>query len=1335
MIKKLVVLTTIILLFSALYAGSNTNHNLDPYNPEYVKGEILVKFKDDVELQISSDRGILETGINSLNELTSKWQVYEMKKVFKTAEKRTEPKFIKTYKGETIEVPQLFNIYKMKIPDETDIEEAIEEFEQDPNVEYAEPNYYFYTMDTYPDDPYYTGGSQWYIDFVNAPAAWDSTTGDTTQTIGIIDTGVDWDHPDLINKIWNNSNEIPNNGIDDDGNGFIDDIRGWDFVNDDNNPNDDNSHGTHVAGIAAAETNNGVGIAGIAWNAKIMPVKMLQSSGAGSSSDLAAAIDYAANNGAEVINMSLGSYGESMTVKITLENAYAYAVLVAAAGNNGFKIDPPFPPWPLYAPMYPACYSFVIGVEASTQAGVRAGFSNFDPSGPIVAANSYGHNYEIKAPGVGIYSTFPNGNYNSLSGTSMASPIVAGAVALMKSYNPTQSTEQLFARLIQGANNCILDIANSLDYELVPDLHYVEYTLVDTLPGCDDDGIADAGETIEIYLTIKNGGGWADSVWTKLRFGEFEDTTTAIILDSTSFLGDISAYATLTGELDPFRIEIDPDVVNNRDIVFEYEIGANNFSQFTGELIITVQNGIEFSGLYENLVHLTPDKYYIIAGNVVFDSLIIDPGTIIRLNEGAGLLISSHLDVTGTPDSMITFTNYGEGNWEQIKNVSNNPMVMKYCIIEYSTGDYYGSIKEIDLNNCILKYNSSSFTRSQYTNIQQCLFVNNSANSLIYSHRGGLIEKNIFVNNETSQPAVTIWQAFMSINALRNNIFINNIQPTFNSAYSFSTAFPVWSINKLSPNYWGTIDSTNIESMILDFFEDPDYPVLCGSDSALVAPPAECHGVVWKVEINNILVNKYDNPYNSPTGLGIVGCENLKFDVYFNRAMDPNYEPFLTFGVQEPFTQHIVQDSTLWSADSTIWTAYYDIGLETGDGINTIRVANAKDTDHFEIPIEDTRFQFVIQAAGAASIDFIATAGIGKVDMEWPIAETSDVLGYNMYRYENITDSTFSDITLINTELIIDSTYTDFAVIPDTTYHYLYKIVGTDMQESDFSKVVSATPFSAANGDANGDLTVNVLDITTIVAYMLGQDPEPFLFDAADVNYDGSINVLDIIGVINIILPGKNQIVSKESPVEIRLKDKWIVLKSEGNVAGLQFKLYGDNLQDVILSSELEGFEFSYKINEDHIIGIVYNFQGKTIPEGIKQIIRLETNDELTIEDVVAGNRAGNSLLVNINHDTQITPDKFFVRQNYPNPFKNNTTIKYALAKKSEVKLTIYNIKGQRVRTFDRGEQESGFYNVVWDGKDDNGRIVGNGIYLFKIKADINDGGTFSKVRKILLIK
>jgi len=1352
-----IILIFLLILCTYLIASDLNNHYLDPYNPEYVPGEILIKFTDDTEIEVTDKEGEISVGINKIDALLQKYNISAMEKVFRNAEKRKEQTFIRDFKGKEIEVLQLFNIYKLIVHEETDIEKAIKEFEKEPTVDYAEPNYLFYTMETYPDDPYYTGGSQWYIDEVEAPAAWDSTTCDTSQIIAVIDTGVDWDHPDLDANIWNNNDEIPGNSIDDDGNGYVDDIHGWDYVNDDNDPNDDNSHGTHVVGIAAAESNNGIGITGIAWNARIMPVKTLQSSGAGSSSDIASAIEYAYNNEATVINMSLGSYGESMTVKTALENAYAYSVLVAAAGNDGCKVDPPYPPWPPYAPMYPACYGFVIGVEATTQAGGKAGFSNFDPSGPFVAANAYGHNYEIKAPGVNIYSTFPNGNYNSLNGTSMASPIVAGAVALMKSYNPAQSTEQLFARLIQGADNGILDIGSSLDYELVPDLHYVEYTLVDTLPGCDSDGIADAGETVEIYLAVKNSGGWADSVWSKLRFGAFEDTTVADIEDSTSYIGDISAYATLTGVLDPFRVSIDPDVVNNRDIVFEYEIGAANHSSFTGELIITVQNGFEIGGvILENTVY-TPDKMYILTNNLRIAegcTLTIKPGTTIKFNPEKQIDIRGSFISNGTPDSMITFTrNQSElGKGLYSRNSTDSSLIdISYSVFKYQlvAFDGWAPRSKILIKDCIFEYCgiSSAYTYFSlyggYSN-EKYLYRNNFHNNegvirfaQSYYYPQHVIKHNIFTNNTTeySIPIVLSNEITTYINKLTinyNSIFSNYVEQEdreINLAVQGEESY----IN-VTENYWGRADSSNIQSTIFDFYNNASYP--CAIFSPFLTQPSDsAHSIVYKVNINDVLINKYDNPYNSPTGLGIVGCENLKFDVYFNRAMDPDYEPFLTFGVREPYTQHIVQDNSSWSADSTVWTAYYDVGLETGDGINTIRVANARDMDHFEIPIEDQRFEFVIQAAGAASIEFIATAGIGKVDLEWPIAETDDVLGYNMYRYENITDSTFSDTTLINEILITDSTYTDFNVIPDTTYHYLYKIVGTDMVESDFSKVVTAVPFSAANGDANGDLSVNVLDITSIVAYMLNQDPQPFLFDAADVNYDGSINVLDIIGVVNIILGSKPAIYASTESATIRLKDNVLELESTGNVAGLQFELTGNNLEEIKLISQMEGFELATSIKNERLIGIIYNLTGKTLPKGIISLVEIESDHKIELSKVIAGNYIGTSLQITIDDGSMLIPDRFIMHQNYPNPFKNTTKIEYALAKPSRVTMSIYNIRGQLVKRFKVGDQNPGYYDIVWNGKDEHGHHVGNGVYFYKLKANIQEGGSFEKIKKVLIIR
>ena len=231
------------------------------------------------------------------------------------------------------------------------------------------------------------------------------TTGDGSQVIAILDTGVDYTHPDLEANIWINEAELNGvEGYDDDGNGYVDDIRGWDFINIDNAPLDDNMHGTHVAGIAGAVGNNGIGIAGLAWDVKLMPIKVFQSTGVSSSITIAEGVEYASNNGATIINTVLAS-DESITLRLALENAFATAILVATTRDNGIPIGICV----ICQEFYPAAYSFVIGVEAE-----NASFSNTDAffDGPI--QTNWGpnrlYNYMKKAaPGSNIISTVPNG--------------------------------------------------------------------------------------------------------------------------------------------------------------------------------------------------------------------------------------------------------------------------------------------------------------------------------------------------------------------------------------------------------------------------------------------------------------------------------------------------------------------------------------------------------------------------------------------------------------------------------------------------------------------------------------------------------------------------------------------------------------------------------------------------------------------------------------------------------------------------------------------------------------------------------------------------------------
>lgn len=325
------------------------------------------------------------------------------------------------------------------------VKEKIKEYLKRADVMYAEPNY-IVNIQTTPNDPNFselwglhnTGQAGGTVDAdIDAPESWDVQTGSNNVVIAVIDTGVDYNHPDLAANIWINPGEIAGDGIDNDGNGFIDDVRGWDFYNNDNDPFDDNSHGTHCAGIIGAVGSNGIGVAGVNWNAKIMPLKFLNSDGSGTTLDAVNAVNYAAANGAYVMSNSWGGGEYSQTLKDAITAANAAGILfVAAAGNAGSDNDA--------AVFYPASYDVpnVVAVAATDRNDQKASWSNYGAT-----------SVDLGAPGADIYSTVPGNSYAYKSGTSMATPYVSGVAGLIKAQYPALASDGIKARLLGGADS------------------------------------------------------------------------------------------------------------------------------------------------------------------------------------------------------------------------------------------------------------------------------------------------------------------------------------------------------------------------------------------------------------------------------------------------------------------------------------------------------------------------------------------------------------------------------------------------------------------------------------------------------------------------------------------------------------------------------------------------------------------------------------------------------------------------------------------------------------------------------------------------------------------
>ncbi len=340
---------------------------------------------------------------------------------------------------------------QVRIPEGWTVEEAVEIYRLDPDVQCVEPNYYRYSTGT-PNDAHFsvqwalnnigqTGGT---VDAdVDGPEAWSIETGNSSVVVAVLDTGVDLDHQDLAGNIWMNSAEDwvdgspGNNGVDDDGNGKVDDYYGWDFVNHDNDPSDDSiGHGTHVAGIIAADGNNGVGIAGLAWSASIMSLKMLSADSGGLVSDEIAAIDYAIENGAQIINASFGGPSFSQSEYNAIKRAQDAGLLfVAAAGNGGLDNDS--------TPVYPASHDLdnIISVAAT------------DRSDNLLSLSNYGqHSVDVAAPGLSIYSTSVGNTYRYGTGTSMAAPHVSGLAALIWSENFDLTCSQVKDYILNGVD-------------------------------------------------------------------------------------------------------------------------------------------------------------------------------------------------------------------------------------------------------------------------------------------------------------------------------------------------------------------------------------------------------------------------------------------------------------------------------------------------------------------------------------------------------------------------------------------------------------------------------------------------------------------------------------------------------------------------------------------------------------------------------------------------------------------------------------------------------------------------------------------------------------------
>lgn len=708
--KKLSVLFRLLplLLFVASVSTSAqvSNDNEDAVNKiaqgaasryDFVPGQVLVKFKDASSVSIQSKSKSVSASVKSVDAVLKAFGATKMEKVLPNEKPNRPLARSKAYNGQVIEDKNLSQLYEVQIPSAAPDSTVMlaDQLKALNEVEFAEPNYKVYIMaDVETTDEVIAAteanpftSQQWGLERYGVKTLWQQPILNKKRpVIAILDTGVDTEHPDLVDNLWTNQAEADGeSGYDNDNNGFKNDVHGWDFINNTGVIHDYNMHGTHVAGIAAA-ANNDIGIVGANPQALIMPITVVQSDGSGDVATIVKGIDYAVQNGATVLNLSLGTYANSRALRQALERAYQTAVIVAAAGNDGMQILRVCDPLKPARPMFPAAYSFVLGVQATNQSGELAGFSNYDCDGPNYSSKSTyqdpdGFNYELKAPGAGILSTVPGGKYKALNGTSMAAPLVAGAISALQMVKDYDSQEILWGDLLHTDN-----IAQAfLMSERPAELDLVKMQLRDrkelgeeTEADYSGDSEVDAGETVDIYPVIRTTFGEASDITLRLAMGdEYEDASLVEFLtDDVDFGIHLDAYGKGVS-MNPLQVKIADGVADGRHIKLKVTATCNNDLETVWEWPITLvaNNVVKISGFIDKDSTLTADHVYYVNDDLAIlkgVTLTIEPGTRLEIAEGKIISSFGRLNAKGTPQKPIVFSKReGQSYWAGIKSHDN----------------------------------------------------------------------------------------------------------------------------------------------------------------------------------------------------------------------------------------------------------------------------------------------------------------------------------------------------------------------------------------------------------------------------------------------------------------------------------------------------------------------------------------------------------------------------------------------------------------------------------------------------------------------------------------
>lgn len=1284
--KKVFVLLPVFLALAAISLAERPGRKAEQ---NYLPGVVIFKLKSSPNIDAKG----LVTGNSSVDAVLAKYG----------KERVTQPFGMKTT-AKTSLGRSLSHICQAVVSPKADIGQLCQELSGTGQVEYAEPRYGYQVEATTPNDPML--GSQWFLSKIQAGDAWDISRGDTSVWIGIIDCGVQVTHPDLANNIWVNPGEdINHNGkfdnwpstydslgvygdidsTDNDGNGYKDDVQGWDFAgpdiavvtpDGDNDPNvygSNNDHGTHVAGDASAVTDNGIGVAGIGWNCRPMAIKCSYDNdytAPGSKSYIYFGYDgivYAADNGAKVINCSWGGSGYSQFAQDVINYAWeAGSVLVCAAGNDASS-----------DPHYPSAYDNVVSVAATTSSDIKSSFSN------------YGTTVYVSAPGSSILSTAYSNTYASWDGTSMASPVAAGVAGLIWANNPGWNNTKVATQLIMTTDN--IDALNPTYAGLLGTGRINAYKALTTTPvplvkyqshlvNDGGNGIAEAGETVGLSLTLKNWWGDAANVDATIHSDDYAVQITTASANYGAINGgatwtvtsfDFTVENTALPHWAMFTVDISADAQSRTDtfyvqierspiLLVDDDTGARNVDTLYSQSISKLGY---FYDRYDRSLRGAPDTALLKSYNTViwlcewaFPSLDSMDRAALRtyLDNGGNLYLSGQdigwdlADPTGVPDNQYTaeteafyqdylHASYGgdHSGITSIVGTASDPIGdgLSFSILQPYIGSsqYYDYFSPIGGATTVLDYSGFSSGKAgiKYS----------GAYKLFYTGFGFEAITSVSAR-DTVMDRVVKWFmgdiqiAHTPLNDTEDTLNPYPVQATVASSAGVSQVYLYWDDDGALPyanrvlmsdmgggTYQGYIPAHNGAQI--------DYFIYASNNNGLNKT------LPGGAPYNYYSFYAGPDPYapviahtSLNNTINLSGPYKIDAQITDNYGVFPD-SAFIHYKVNSGSEYPAVQMSSSGSdfsgnmtLPSHIYTGdtvyYYITAMDTSSQHN---VGRSPSSDYYSFVMVDSVLVSNFDSPAMLAV-FDTLAGT----YPWRTYLTGPHSAPNCMRTGTANYPNSAEVTL---QLKPENSYNLSAYIQNNNWVKLYLWV---------KGIIGAGDSIFVEGSTDG------LNWTTLKART--SLTSSWALDSADI-----------------------------SPM----------LSTKGLYDSIQFRMR--------LKSDAATNAFGWLVDDVYI-------KVKPFPSG------------------VAGEPAVTSIKV------------FALEQNRPNPFRGQTSIRYQLPTEAMVRINIYNISGQLVRTLTDGRQLPGAYDAIWNGRDNAGRQVSAGVYFYRLNA-----GNVDLTQKMVLLK